>query len=594
MGGMTRTWRGAWVVAVGALAGSASADEPPARDEIEVRLLDVGALTQGRSNFIPDRGPLGPRPDEVNDEQFPLFGSEGEEPLRPYGTIDQLIELVKQHTGLLAWQREGSSINAYGSRLLVVRGPAALLESVEAALAGLERDALAWVTVDVLAVTAERAAVSTPEGVATALERGEARVLAATRASGFPMQRLTARAGGVRAFLADYDVEVAIQAQTADPIVSVQPDGMSVDVRPTLVGPDVHLDARLWLARIDGLEKRVAVVGDLEVVSVDGWTAASPMLRARPGEWVLLRSSGEVVFAMRATVVTAPERRSSTSLPEPRAAPDGPLTFRSWPLNALDQIHASTRGPTLMLSPSSFTPPEPPSLPEPMPIYPAEIVMETVKTMVRPGAFDEEEATLFVRPNLLFARLRESDAQTVGAVLRGLSGGLAKPYRAEATVVSFPGSALLDVLQAPDGDALLARAGGRVDGRASVRILPGHRAGTFEGRARDYVGDYDVEIAEKASIGNPIVYRALEGISLDVQASLAGGGTALSCEVRYDRAVWRGVRAFATTHGAVELPDLGLQRFRGSCVVPLGSARVLSVATENDRVVAVVLAVAAE
>jgi hypothetical protein len=270
------------------------------------------------------------------------------------------------------------------------------------------------------------------------------------------------------------------------------------------------------------------------------------------------------------------------------------MSLRSWSVSALSAHRASTRAPALVLWPSAYTPPEPPSLPDPMPIYPLEAVVETVKAAVRPGALEDDDATLFARNHLLFARLRDADARTVEAVVQGLAGGFANPYRAEATVVSFPVAASVDVLQTADGAALLARRDARVEGRASVRVLPGGRAGTFEGRSHDYVGDFDVEIAEKATIGNPAVYRALEGIALDVQASLAGGGTALSCEVRYDRSVWRGVRSFGTVHGAVELPELGLQRFRGSCVVPLGSSRILSVATDGDRVVAVVLAVAAE
>jgi hypothetical protein len=95
---------------------------------------------------------------------------------------------------------------------------------------------------------------------------------------------------------------------------------MSVDVRPTVVGPEVHLDARLWLARVEAVEKRSTGVGDLEVPTVSGWTASSPMLRTRPGEWVLLRSSGDVVFALRATVTAPPDRRPTPSLPPPGAA----------------------------------------------------------------------------------------------------------------------------------------------------------------------------------------------------------------------------------------------------------------------------------
>src|SRR5204862_276364 len=104
-----------------------------------------------------------------------------------------------------------------------------------------------------------------------------------------------------------------------------------------------------------------------------------------------------------------------------------------------------------------------------------------------------------------------------------------------------------------------------------------------------YLASYDPQIAQKASIGNPIVLQALEGTSFDLQADLCLGGAAARLEVRYDRSTWRGQRAWKTRHGDVDLPDLGIQRVRGSCVVPLGSTRLLSTAVEGDRVVLVLL-----
>src|SRR5205085_8351097 len=54
-----------WGIGVaGLLACGAAGADGPASDPVEIRLLDVGDLTQGNADFLPDRGPFGALADQ--------------------------------------------------------------------------------------------------------------------------------------------------------------------------------------------------------------------------------------------------------------------------------------------------------------------------------------------------------------------------------------------------------------------------------------------------------------------------------------------------------------------------------------------------
>jgi type II secretory pathway component GspD/PulD (secretin) len=81
----------------------------------------VADLTVGLTNFLPPRVDI-VSADQVNDEERPLFGAEGEEPIKPYGTVDELMELIKTAVGTTGtWEVEGVSIAPQGSNVLVVK-----------------------------------------------------------------------------------------------------------------------------------------------------------------------------------------------------------------------------------------------------------------------------------------------------------------------------------------------------------------------------------------------------------------------------------------------------------------------------------------
>ncbi len=92
-----------------------------------VEIHNVADLVAGLTDFIPPTIQL-VGPDSVSDEDHPLFGAEGEEPVLPYGTADELIELVKSSVNAAYWggEVEGADIKSSGGQNLVVKADRAM------------------------------------------------------------------------------------------------------------------------------------------------------------------------------------------------------------------------------------------------------------------------------------------------------------------------------------------------------------------------------------------------------------------------------------------------------------------------------------
>ncbi len=84
---------------------------------------NIADLTAPMTNFIPPTIRL-VSPDDVSDEESPLFGAEEEEQIRPYGTGEELIELIRNAVAPKFWEEGGGEINAYGDKSIVVKATA--------------------------------------------------------------------------------------------------------------------------------------------------------------------------------------------------------------------------------------------------------------------------------------------------------------------------------------------------------------------------------------------------------------------------------------------------------------------------------------
>ena len=118
------------------------------KHNLTLNVHGVADLTAGLTEFKPPKIDLVPA-DQVNDEENPLFGSEGEETIKPYGSIDDIIELVKSAVGNTeTWAVEGASINAQGTTGIVVKHTAEVQGQVEKFLNDLRAFAGIVVTIE--------------------------------------------------------------------------------------------------------------------------------------------------------------------------------------------------------------------------------------------------------------------------------------------------------------------------------------------------------------------------------------------------------------------------------------------------------------
>lgn len=118
---------------------------------------------------------------------------------------------------------------------------------------------------------------------------------------------------------------------------------------------------------------------------------------------------------------------------------------------------------------------------------------------------------------------------------------------------------------------------GRTVGLLSGPVASGHRATFAAYRAAAYLGDYDVEVAEKARIADPIPHTAVGGANAAVRVAAGPGGAwrlDLSLQVSGigDAA---STAAQATEVGPVERIVTRRNRFDGAVTLAPGAARAL-------------------
>jgi hypothetical protein len=108
------------------------------------------------------------------------------------------------------------------------------------------------------------------------------------------------------------------------------------------------------------------------------------------------------------------------------------------------------------------------------------------------------------------------------------------------------------------------------------------------GSRHAYVADFDVEIAEKSFIGNPILHTWLEGTSFDVVAEPTADGRACGASCVSTEACPAG-RGRCRPVRRSRAPSVGLERIRGSFTVPLGATRIVGASLEDGRVTLVLV-----
>jgi tetratricopeptide (TPR) repeat protein len=96
-----------------------------------------------------------------------------------------------------------------------------------------------------------------------------------------------------------------------------------------------------------------------------------------------------------------------------------------------------------------------------------------------------------------------------------------------------------------------------------------------------YIGDYDVEIAQLAQIGDPIVMQLRDGIILDIRPVISADRRFVTMELRPTVAILqRPIQTFQTTLSngppvSIQLPEIRIQRVRTTVTVPDGGTLLI-------------------
>lgn len=572
------------------------ADDRKPEEDGALRLFHVHAIVSGRCDQRGERLGL-VRPDEVSDAERPLFGAQAEEALSAVGSVDELIELLKNEVDPGSWTSvSGADVRSLGAGTLLVRNLPAVQVGIGAALKRHEDRWLRSIVVEVQAVRlpANPGSLS-PEALAalaTAPERGPGLSLTL-----LPGQRVTGFAGKQVAYVGDYDVEVAQKARISDPIVLVANVGLCADVRavPTLTGDRVLL----------GLDGRLTQLVELPAVpagesrKVETPVLASTTVRAvrelPSGAWTLLDgaaagSGSGWAFLVRARVAARTSGPASPGIPLPGLESAGIGRFERQVYD-VDQLTLPIRNvnlPLPTLTPSNYTPPEPPEMLEPAPALQPDLLVELLRACVAPDSWSREGASLEVRTSTLIARAPEGVLQAIARVLGTLKRELLWSVEVDAEVltlderVSLGAEGLLsDEAQQTLAQALAAGAATTLD-RVRLTSMHGARNALRSGRERAYLMDYDVEIAEDATISNPILQHVFAGVVLDIQPALSSTGDSATLAVRFSRtALEEPVRSFESTAGPIQAPVLRVFSLRTDVDVPFGRTAMVGSASEG-------------
>jgi hypothetical protein len=229
-----------------------AADRLPPRgpEGLELELFPVFDLTGGRRDFHP--------PSLMRDSES-YFGAQAEVAPQPYGTLEEVAELVRSKVWPASYD-EGGMINAQGQTLIAVNKRAALIDT-ERLLDLLRDKAHRCVTLELEAVdidrglyrrlAAGRATTLTAEqhdALAQAFADGAATRVFGARTTCFAGQRTVVWHGKQVAVLDEPDVAVAQDETASDPEVGVVSDGGYLAVRPSLADGatriTVDVDAR--------------------------------------------------------------------------------------------------------------------------------------------------------------------------------------------------------------------------------------------------------------------------------------------------------------------------------------------------------------
>jgi type II secretory pathway component GspD/PulD (secretin) len=162
----------------------------------------------------------------------------------------------------------------------------------------------------------------------------------------------------------------------------------------TVTDLNFHITPKVRQTKFDDVKVNIPVLDNVSVAEVLNLVTEPNELRWEP-------RNGVVTIAMKDEV-------------------SGQLRLRYFDVKDLAVKIANFRGADIYLAPSNYTPPEPPELPEPAPIFPEESLGETIKQVVDPESWSVEGASLDIKNKILIAKNTSETLDKVQALLNEL------------------------------------------------------------------------------------------------------------------------------------------------------------------------------
>jgi hypothetical protein len=222
--------------------------------------------------------------------------------------------------------------------------------------------------------------------------------------------------------------------------------------------------------------------------------------------------------------------------------------------------------------------------------------MDLLLRLAAPESWDRPGASLALRFGWIAATNTAPVLDEVARIVGDLRSEFLRSVVVDAEVVEGPAD-LAGRLAGPEDegfllseaertalDAAIAAGEARVETRLRSVSLAGGRKAVSALRERAYLEDFEVEIAQKATIANPILQRLQEGTVLDVEPVVTCAGDAVHACVRFTRAAAEDpIRQVPTPFGDLDAPVLHLVRLRADVHLPLGRTGVVGAGADGDR-----------
>ena len=205
-----------------------------------------------------------------------------------------------------------------------------------------------------------------------------------------------------------------------------------------------------------------------------------------------------------------------------------------------------------------------------------EELMDLVFSNVRPDFWESGQGRMeYAGQNAFLVVAPPAVLADVSKFLDGIRESVGRVVTVEVRVVEMP-AGTRPPARLGRAQVLAGLPGAKVLASARISGFNGQRVSLFRGQQQAFVQDYDVEVAQSSSIGDPIISVLQAGLSFDVRA-MARGDDLTVVDIRGQLASPDNeMRVYGTTSGPVQAPNQSHVEFAGTLAVGADEFTVLS------------------